>query len=535
MLKFGRNKNPEVFMKSLFLAFAYFLLFLHPLWGDGLERSRVYKNDRLFIYLEELYISSGELNPSEDLIMTITDVKKYLSKWKEKNSVIQPFQLELLHKIENILLKYQADSHFSFSLGFDILAHSIPDCTANTTFYENFRDYDMMTKYEQRKSFAEINADLALTERLAVSTTYVLRNSWKLFNGREIDFARDLKEMNLNMNKKSILQYEGNVFSVIAGRDKIRLGVGESSSLLISEHLPPIDHFNINLNYGHYFTFKHYTASIKPNVQEHEYSKMIYAHSLTFRPINQLSVSLTEIAISNKNFKFEYLNPFLFYHNQPEYPQNRNIITAFEIEAVPYENIKFWSSFTVDELDWAPVEENGDMGREAFALLAGIKFYNPFRISQSNIVFEWSRATSWMYNYNFPEDNYYSLNYIYEENKHKTDTKRFHHFIGHRLGSNYDMFTLIYSWRGFKILYEYNERGFISIEKRAFSDKIPKTKEYRSIFGIQYKNPFFHDQFNIASEFYWNTSKNFHQIPDKDINFYQFWLGIEYQFLIGRL
>lgn len=499
--------------------------------AQNFKHDRIYKSDQIYHKINELYLSSGEISPSEDFILTLQDAENYFQQWMQEHKNFTSRQSQLVEQISRFFKREQPGASVSLSLGIDIMHHSVPDCTLNNIFYKAFRDKDFITKYENRGRFFDGRLKLPINNYLFLSSIISFRNSWQNFNNRSLDFPHNLEELNININKKATLLFHLAPMTIIAGRDRITMGSGETARLLISENLPPVDHIRINLKYKNFLSFNYFVASIKPNKLAEEYSKMLYAHRITLHLFQKLEISLSEMVSSNEPFRFEYMNPFFVYHNLYDYPVNRNILAALELEFVPLPKLKTWFSFAVDEIDVKAVEENGDMGREAFAILTGFVFYNPFNLYDSQFLVEWSRLTPWMYNHTSPWSDFYSLNFVYEENKDRINHLKFHRFIGHRLGSNAEALTMIWKYEDFTFYYEYSEQGEIPIFRRAYSISINTQKEYRNTIGIRYKNRFWNEKIDLSAAYYYTDSKNFHQQKGLNTQFHEFWLSTGFKIL----
>jgi hypothetical protein len=164
-------------------------------------------------------------------------------------------------------------------------------------------------------------------------------------------------------------------------------------------------------------------------------------------------------------------------------------------------------------------------------LILGIKQIQPLGIFNSHWVLEWTKLTKWMYNHGFPWEDYYSLNYVYEENQDKIEPEEFHRFIGHELGANAEAVMARIHWQGLTLLYKYVEQGTIPILERAFSDVPDPVKEFNNILGIQLQKHFWANQIDLKTGYYYTRSINFHQDAGLNKSYSEFRISLSYRIL----
>lgn len=493
------------------------------------EQARLYEYDKLYQLIESLYLSSSEVNPGSDLLLTYKDAKAILELWEERHSNPTKSQQHIIDEISSILQNVNNYSQIKIKTGIDYFYHNSPDCTDINPFYNRFRDHDFQTKYDDRGRFFDATLEIPLYKSFFLSTRTALRNHWKYFNSRQSDFPRDLKEFNSNMNEKSILSCRLDNILINMGRDRLSLGLGEFNKLLISSNLPPTDHFQFSMNHKDNLALTFIIAWMRNAEKEEERPKILYAHRLSYRFFNRFTLAISEMQMTNQDLNYKYINPFLAYHNEYEYPSQRNILTAADAEVILGYGIKTYASFAVDEIDVSALEENGNKGREAWGLILGLKQIQPFGIFNTQWVMEWTKLTKWMYNHGFPYEDYYTLNFVYEEKRGKTDTYEFHRFVGHELGSNVEALKTKFKWQELNLLFKYIEQGKIPILSRAYSEYPDPTKEFSYVFGIQYKKTFWKNRIELKTALHHTIKKNFHQYSGLNKSYSEFWLSLNYQ------
>ena len=492
----------------------------------SLKQTRVYENDKIFDLIESLYLSSAEINPGNDNLLTYNDVELLLNLWQNRHPDPDQNQLHIINDIQAILNAITNNGRIRIKAGLDYMYHNVPDCTETSPFYNKFRDQDFETKYTERGRFFDATLDMPLYKSIFLSTRTSLKNDWKYFNRRHSDFPRNLKEFNADFNEKSILTCRLDNLFIQLGRDRINFGIGEFSKLLINSNLPPVDHFQFSINYKEDLAFTFLIGWMKNAVLEDEHPKIMYVHRLSYRFLDRLYLALTEMQMTNQDLNSKYINPFMIYHNEYDYPSQRNIMTAADAELALGYNAKVYGSFAVDEIDVSALEENGNKGREAWGLIFGFKKKQPFGLYHSNWVVEWTKLTKWIYSYGFPWLDYYTLNYVYEENQDKLEPVEFHRFIGNELGPNAEALMSGFNWKGFDLSVKYIEQGKIPILQRAFSELPDTVKSYNYVFGVQYNETILQNRLELKTTFYHTISKNFHQYPGLKKSYSEFWISL---------
>ncbi len=495
------------------------------------KQAKLHETDRVYKLLEQLFISSGEVNPALDYLFTWGDAMEIYDYWKERHPEPDEYQSMLIRKIDSMFGLITDKGQIKIALGVDYLHHSIPDCTESNKFYQYFRDKDFNVKYEHRERFVDAQLRLPLHRNLFLSTRTSLRNDWKYFNARQNDFPRNLKEFNINVNERSILHAHFSKIRLIFGRDRLSLGVGRLGKLLISPDFPETNHFQFQFRYKDKLTINHIIASMKNQVLEEERPKILYAHRLTYRFLNRFALSITELQVTNQSLNAAYINPFVAFHNLYDYPEQRNSLTALDAEVTPIKGLKTYASFVVDEIDVSSLEEGGDKGREAWGLLTGLTWVRPLQIDHATLTAEYIKLTEWLYNHGFPWEDFYSLNYVFEERQGLRDPDQFHRFAGHHLGANAEALLANIRWQDLELHIRWIQQGEIPIFSRAFSRQVNPQKEKRLTMGLHYNAWFWKDIIELKTSAFYSTSNHFHQYQNLSADYLEFWLSIKFNIL----
>lgn len=506
----------------------FFLLNMLPAQQGRNHHSRVYERDEIFGLLNKLYILSGEVNPAQDYILTLQDAKDFYDSWKERNGDIKDEQKNIIQRLDELFSAAHGEVEVNLGIGIDYLHHTVPDCTQSDPFYNAFKDKDFSVKYENRERFFDLQVNMPLHKNLFLSTRTSFRNDWKKMNARQNDFPRDLKEININVNERAALLFHFSRIKLYTGLDRISVGVGNLGKLLVSEGIPETHFLQLQYRYKDKLAFNHYIASMRNTTLEDERPKIMYIHRITYRFFNRVAFSLSEMLMTNQSINAAYINPFLFFHNIYDYPEQRNVLTAADLEVTPLPGIKLYGSFAVDEIDVESLEENGDKGREAWGLLAGIDWVHPFHLENSVFTAEYVKLTEWLYNHGFPWFDYYTLNFVFEEKQGLRDTEEFHRFSGHPLGANAIAFLSRMRWESFDFHFRFIRQGEIPIFSRSFSRPVSEQKENRIVLGINYHKWFWNDKLELNTALFHTSCKDFHQRPGLDADFTEFWIGLKY-------
>ena len=179
---------------------------------------------------------------------------------------------------------------------------------------------------------------------------------------------------------KAIVSVGGNNWNIVAGRDKLSWGNGETGNLMLSDSFPK----QTFAKFSTYFNVFKYSLlfSIYPGVdsQESQYQSMegykaLVAHRLEFNLFNnKVGFVINEACMfwsskAKDNFSLWQINPFGFMHN--EYVAgNGNSLLVFEANYTPINGVNVYGQFAVDEFA-GPGE--GRTNPAAFGVLAGVK------------------------------------------------------------------------------------------------------------------------------------------------------------------
>ena len=179
---------------------------------------------------------------------------------------------------------------------------------------------------------------------------------------------------------KAIVSAGGNNWNIVAGRDKLSWGSGETGNLMLSDSFPK----QTFAKFSTYFNAFKYSLvfSVYPGIDSKAGNqfesldgyKALIAHRLEFNLFNnKVGFVINEACMywstSEQQFTIAQINPFGFMHN--EYvARNGNSLLVFEANYTPINGINVYGQFAIDEFS-GPGE--GRTNPASFGILAGAK------------------------------------------------------------------------------------------------------------------------------------------------------------------
>ena len=179
---------------------------------------------------------------------------------------------------------------------------------------------------------------------------------------------------------KAIVSVGGNHWNIVAGRDKLSWGNGETGNLMLSDSFPR----QTFARFSTYFNAFKYSIlfSIYPGIdsmadkqfESLDGYKALVVHRLEFNLFNNkvgfiINESCMYWSTTEQQFTIAQINPFGFMHN--EYvARNGNSLLVFEANYTPINGVNIYGQFAVDEFS-GPGE--GRTNPAAFGVLAGVK------------------------------------------------------------------------------------------------------------------------------------------------------------------
>lgn len=209
------------------------------------------------------------------------------------------------------------------------------------------------------------------------------------------------------------------------GREKLKLGYGYGSKLVLSGDHPVLDFIKMDFNYG-VFSFTSLHASTVGEFhfdRELNYTKHIAYNRFKLSFENLFDFGFGETIIySGRGIDLGYLNPFAFYKYIEMSLQDRdNGVVFLDLQTNFIKNLEFQATFFLDENILSHLQEL-DLFSNKTAYQVGAFWYSPFSISDLSFILEYSRIRPYTYSHFNIKNSYTS---------HSRN-------LGHRAGPNAD-------------------------------------------------------------------------------------------------
>ncbi len=222
------------------------------------------------------------------------------------------------------------------------------------------------------------------------------------------------------------------------GRDFLRLGTGQASTLLFSDVCDPIDRFMGSFDVGPFhFSFLAAFLDAIPyqNAEQDSFEtsyiqRYLVAHRLKVKLWGgRLEAAVTEAASFggiNRPLEWTMANPFLFYHG--EQLNNKNSANTFgmiDVSVFPTRRWQIYGSFLIDDIQ-VEKKTNGDLEPNEIGWITGLKWADPIGLKGFTVFSEYSGVTNRTY-----------------KTPSSWETLLFHNIpIGHPLGNDFDQWMI---------------------------------------------------------------------------------------------
>lgn len=301
-------------------------------------------------------------------------------------------------------MKWNDEEDFSFSIGLDASFENY----IHTNNEDFFLPQHWIRGFEERKPFLKLKLDAAIDDdfytycdlqygmgRVTKNDQFVTLNypngmgyvtedgyigSYKVDDGSHMllwsnqyskTFATNVPAASALFDfvwpKRAIVSFSGKNRNLQFGRDRIETGSSKAGSLLLDDHSDFNDHFTLSFFSNRFkYTWRNVflngiTKSGESDVKE---SRIFMIHTLEFRPIDSLSILISEDLMyrmaSDQALDLSFFNPAYIYHNL----NNRSIFNAIAYLEVKWAPIKKWEFNTQFVLDQA-IAPNEDDSQKA--------------------------------------------------------------------------------------------------------------------------------------------------------------------------
>lgn len=454
--------------KKIFIPFFLFLFStaLHA------QHENVPLDHDIYIFLKEMKVKNVlDYVHDDSPNMSRAEIKKHLAQINTNKDQLSATEIKLLKKFQNEFYDDSADSSntiqlFGSSAGFST---DLSDFASNKLKYmyaykeESVNFYmEVLGRAMYGQSFKPVvnNSELydigfrmrgTLLDKIGYSLTVQkggvsgsqdmaptfdprLNYNFKFFERLENIGNYDFTEGYLRYYVEPVKDM-GLSFQI--GREKVTLGYGYGSKLVLSGNHPTLDFIRTDFNYG-VFSFTSLHGAMVGDFtfkREDNYTKYFAYNRFKLKFKNLFDFGFGEsIIYSGRDLDLAYLNPFAFYKFVEMSIQDRdNAVVFLDIQTNFIKNLELQGTFFLDENILSHLQEM-ELFSNKTAYQLGAFWYSPFSLNDLSLVLEYTKVRPYVYSHINPKNAYTS----YGEN------------LGHQIGPNSDeIFT--------RLSYNFNE------------------------------------------------------------------------------
>ena len=284
-------------------------------------------------------------------------------------------------------------------------------------------------------------------------------------------------------------------FEAEFGRDQLKWGPGLRGSLMLSSENPPFEMLKLRFHFKK-FQFTSFHGSLHAG----DMAKYLAGHRLDIALTNWLYIGGAEAVVyGNRDIEPSYLIPIMPYHVAEHHLGDvDNNTMSLDVTIFPARGHKMYFELFLD--DFTTAENPFTYYGNKFAFLAGYRWINPFGLSNTDILIEYTRIEPYVYTHKDSVNTYQN----YDQS------------IGHWLGPDSDDLYIGFNWlmnRDLKVTLsgERIRRGQGDIDTpHAIEDGIRKeflgsNHQNSWSYGLNIRDQLFRDVFLSFSYHYINT------------------------------
>lgn len=210
-------------------------------------------------------------------------------------------------------------------------------------------------------------------------------------------------------------RWDGRVFDVMFGRERLTVGSGKSAHLLLSDYSLPLDAFWVSAS-SRSVRYSFVTAQLDTTLDSQSPGQVLRRylalHRIWFRLHHRLSVGLSEAVLyggPNRTFELQFLNPFLYWHGEVlNHSGAGNIFVMLDLDWFPWDGAEFYGEFLIDDLQ---IEKRTprDLEPSEIGWIAGLRFTNLPIDPDLVLALEYQGVTNRTYNSTIPYEKYLHL------------------------------------------------------------------------------------------------------------------------------
>ncbi|MEG8946712.1 capsule assembly Wzi family protein [Rosettibacter firmus] len=217
------------------------------------------------------------------------------------------------------------------------------------------------------------------------------------------------------------------------GREKIKLGYGYGSKLVLSGDHPYLDFIRMDFNYG-IISFSSLHATTVGEFHEDRslnYTKFYAYNKMKFMFKNLFEAGIGEAVIyTGRGIDLAYLNPFAFYKFEEMSLQDRdNGVLFLDFQSDFLKDIEFQATFFLDENILSHLQDL-ELFSNKTAYQIGAFWYSPLSINDLSLILEYTKIRPYVYSHTNLKNSYTAHGEL----------------LGHRIGPNADEIYLSLSY-----------------------------------------------------------------------------------------
>jgi len=211
------------------------------------------------------------------------------------------------------------------------------------------------------------------------------------------------------------VRYEGSIFDAMFGRDRLTIGSGKSTHLLLSDYSMPMDVLWLSASSRH-VRYSFVTAQLD-TMLDNQYPdqvirRFLALHRIWVRLHDRLSIGLSEAVLyggPSRTFELQFLNPFLYWHGEVlNHAGAGNIFVMLDLDWYPWDGAELYGEFLIDDLQ---IERRvpKDLEPSEVGWIAGLRFTNLPLDPDLVLGLEYQGVTNRTYNSMTPYERYLHL------------------------------------------------------------------------------------------------------------------------------
>lgn len=218
---------------------------------------------------------------------------------------------------------------------------------------------------------------------------------------------------------------EGMDLSFQIGREKMTLGYGYGSKLVMSGDHPSMDFVKFSFEYGilNFTSIHASTVGEYSDILEERYTKYIAINHFKFSFEDFANFGIGEIIVySGRGLELAYLNPLLFYKFAEMSLQDRdNGLVFLDFKTNAFKNVELHGTFFLDENLIGHLQNLSRYSNKTAYQIGGM-WYEAFGLPDLSVMLEYTKIRPYVYSHKSIKDSYTSYGQI----------------VGHRIGPNAD-------------------------------------------------------------------------------------------------